>query len=89
MRPGAGQEDPGRFVFLGPWVDAQGAIERYVSGLGKEVGVQKPGRAFYSQRHTFRTVADEIGDRPFAPGPRPNPARSSFTRTDRVKPKAH
>jgi integrase len=28
------------------------------------VGIDRAGRGFYSLRHTFRTVADEIGDRP-------------------------
>ncbi|MEX2217662.1 MAG: site-specific integrase [Phycisphaerales bacterium] len=31
--------------------------------LLRETGLQRQGRAFYSLRHTFRTVADELGDR--------------------------
>lgn len=32
--------------------------------LMRAVGVAKPGRSFYALRHTFRTVADEVNDRP-------------------------
>jgi integrase len=28
------------------------------------VGIDRPGRGFYWLRHTFRTVADDVGDRP-------------------------
>ncbi len=48
---------------LGKLAVAMDAVYLSFSRLAKEVGVQKPGRAFYSLRHTFRTVADEIGDR--------------------------
>ncbi|MCK6478048.1 MAG: site-specific integrase [Phycisphaerales bacterium] len=32
--------------------------------LARETGLARPGRSFYALRHVFRTVADEVGDRP-------------------------
>lgn len=44
--------------------DASGnsPIGREFRNLAKEVGVYRPGVSFYSLRHSFRTVADEVGD---------------------------
>ncbi len=32
--------------------------------LAKATGLAQPGRSFYAMRHTFRTIADEVQDRP-------------------------
>jgi integrase len=40
------------------------AIALRFTQLAKRLGIKRPGLAFYSLRVTFRTVADECGDRP-------------------------
>ncbi len=32
--------------------------------IARQTGLAKPGRSFYAMRHTFRTIADEVRDRP-------------------------
>lgn len=54
-----------------PGARSKGATKAVISdGVGLQFGkllratkTHKPGRSFYSLRHTFRTVADEVGDR--------------------------
>ena len=57
-----------------PWtvkVDSKGKTKAVLSdGIGLQFGkltratkTYRPGRSFYALRHTFRTVADEVGDR--------------------------
>jgi integrase len=48
---------PGKYV----WVDS---VNLEFGKLLKELGLKRPGVAFYALRHTFRTVADAVPDRP-------------------------
>jgi integrase len=49
-----------------PWFsdDRDNAVSKEFRKLADKAGVYRPGVAFYSLRHTFRTVADEVGDLP-------------------------
>lgn len=45
----------------GAWIDSVGLV---FGKLLKRLKIKRKGVNFYSLRHTFRTVADELGDRP-------------------------
>jgi integrase len=48
-----------------PWyADHDNPVTKEFRKLANKTGVYKPGISFYSLRHTFRTVADDVGDLP-------------------------
>lgn len=48
-----------------PWyADHDNPVTKEFRKLANKTGVYEPGISFYSLRHSFRTVADEVGDLP-------------------------